>query len=371
MVRATLITGSDGYLGSRVTKALLESTDAQLFLWLRASSSSEFEQKKNSMTDILDLRSKDLRRVEFYSGNLTEDGCFATIDPTVVSNIIHLAAVTRFNVDEETARSVNLEGTSRVIEFARNCRNLERLCHVSTVYASGKRSGVIDEEPVTGSDGFANHYERSKWAAEAELIDKCVGIPWSIVRVATVLADDVTGHVSQHNAVHNTLKLLYYGLLSVIPGDASTPLYLVTGEFAADAVIAVLRSGEDSGVYNAAYKRSQCITLGDFVDTAFATFETDSSFKKRRILKPLYADVRSFSMLSEAVTGFGDGIMKQAVSSVSPFAEQLFIDKDVKNDRLLKILPHYSPPDARDLVAKTCQYLIQTKWGRASEVVSS
>ena len=37
--------------------------------------------------------------------------------------------------------------------------------------------------------------------------------------------------VTQHNAVHNTLQLLYYGFISTLPGSPATPVYLVTGDF--------------------------------------------------------------------------------------------------------------------------------------------
>jgi len=370
--RAILITGADGYLGSMVARVLLDRSDDQLILWVRSSGTAEFERKTETLKANLKLRPDEEKRLCFKTGDLTSEGCFDAIDAGTVGSIVHSAAVTRFNVDAETAQSVNVQGTRRVIDFAKKCRGLARLCQVSSVYASGMRAGLVAEQPASEEYGFANHYEQSKWAAEQAIVHGGTDLPWSIVRVATIFADDASGHVTQHNAVHNTLKLLYYGLMSVVPGDTATPLYLITGDFAARAVAAVLNHrGDDGTVYHACYRRAECSTLGRFVDLAFETFEQDPGFKKRRILKPLYSDLQSFNVLSDAVTGFTDGITKQAVSSVSPFARQLFIDKDVENGNLRRVLADYEVPDAEQLVRLTCSYLCQTKWGRTEVAVNS
>lgn len=80
--------------------------------------------------------------------------------------MIHSAAVTRFNVDEDTARKVNTEGTEKILRFTNRCSSLEAFGLLSTVYASGLKAGAIEETPLDGSAGFANHYESSKWSSE-------------------------------------------------------------------------------------------------------------------------------------------------------------------------------------------------------------
>jgi len=364
---AILVTGADGYLGSTLARLLLKQTsDSNLVLWVRSGDKAEFEDKIDKLKSVLNCGGEVEKRVSFATGDLTKETCFDSVDPGMVGSIVHSAAVTRFNVDAETAQSVNVVGTRRVLDFARRCRNLQKLCQVSSVYASGMKAGTVYEDIVSDGCGFANHYEHSKYAAEKTIIDGGGDLPWTIVRVATIFADDQSGVVSQFNAVHNTLKLLYYGLISVVPGNTDTPLYLITGGFAARAVASVLVQGNDQSIYHASYRREECTTLGKFVDVAFESFGSDPGFKKRRILKPLFTDLDAFNVLSEAVsTGFSDGITKQAISSVSPFARQLFIDKDVKNDKLRQLMAgEYVVPNAEDLVRRTCNHLCQTKWGR-------
>src|SRR5262249_28275867 len=158
--------------------------------------------------------------------------------------IIHTAAVTKFNVDSETAESVNIQGAEKLLKFASRCDSLETFGLLSTVYASGLKAGTIEELPLEDVS-FANHYERSKCASETKLMRDFDYLPWRILRVATVIADDHSGCVTQFNAFHNTLKLLYYGLLSLIPGNPGTPLYFVTGDFVANAVFKAMQNASN------------------------------------------------------------------------------------------------------------------------------
>jgi hypothetical protein len=105
--------------------------------------------------------------------------------------------------------------------------------------------------------------------------------------------------------------------------------------------------------------------VGELIDSAFAVFEEQDDFRARRILRPLFADARSFDLLVGAVRSFGGGIVSQAVSSVAPFAPQLFVAKDADNRRLRAAMPAYAAPDPKRLVERTCRHLVETRWGRS------
>ena len=327
---ATVITGAGGYIGQRIAQVL----DQPLILWSHAS------------------------------GDLADDEPFAAVDPHSVRRIIHGAAVTRFNVDRDTAQRINVEGTEKLIRFAKRCPKLESFDFLSTVYAVGLREGEIAESPDDGSAGFANEYERSKWLAEQATIGS--SLPWRIQRIATVIADDDSGRVTQQNAVHNTLKLLYYGLLSLVPGRPEVPLYFVTADFVARSVAAVLRNGPLHSVFHICHTRDESLTLGQFIDTVFATYEEDPKFRARRALRPLYADGDSFDALVKQVSGFSGGILGQAVTSVAPFSRELFSVKAFRNDRLRSVDASLRAPDAKQLVVNVCQNLIATRFGTAN-----
>ena len=265
------------------------------------------------------------------------------------------------SIDDE---GKTIEGSEKVMKFATRCNSLEAFGLLSTVYASGLRSGMIAEVPFEAAGNFANHYERSKCASETKLMRDFDYLPWRILRVATVVADDASGRVTQFNAFHNTLKLLYYGLLSIIPGKQDTPLYFVTGDFVTDAVFNLMRNPANKAIYNVCHTRPESLNLGELIDAAFDCFAGQPDFKSRRIMKPLYADAESFDMLGSAMDSFGGSIVNQALSSVSPFARQLFIEKEFLNDKLVAALPGYVSPDQRQVIRHTCEYLVRTRWGK-------
>jgi len=332
MAAATLITGGGGYVGRR----LAERLGGEIVLWGHGGGTP---------------------------GELTDTEPFADVDPKSICRIIHSAAVTRFNVDPQTAQEVNVEGTRKLLQFAARCPALESIDFLSTVYAAGLRDGVIAEEPSDGAAGFANEYERSKWTAEEMLMHDFAAMPWRIERIATVIADDDSGRVTQQNAVHNTLKLLYYGLMSLIPGKPELPLYFVTAGFVVEAIAAVMANGPLRQIYHVCHTRPESITLGAFVDTVFATFEEDPKFRARRALKPLYSDAESFDLMVKQVANFSGGILGQAVGSVAPFARELFSVKEFRNDRLQSIAGALRAPDPVQLVVNVCHNLIETRFG--------
>ena len=355
------ITGGGGYLGSRLARKYLDETNLDVHLWLHAQDELDFHAKRDWL---IPLFQHVHARVTYSWGDLASPDPFASIVPHHIEHVIHSAAVTRFNVDAETARSVNIEGTRKLLRFADRCSSLQAIGLLSTVYASGLQAGLVEEVALSGHVGFANYYEHSKWAAETILLTDFPHLPWRILRTGTVIADDTDGTVTQYNAFHNTLKLLYYGLLSLLPGHAQTPLYFVTGTFVAQAIVDLMVLGSNQAIYHVAHTKEESLSLESLISCVFSTFESHPDFSRRRVLKPLFTDHESFLLLESGVSQFSGQVINQAISSISPFAKQLFVDKTIQNHRLKALLPTYQAPDPQELVRQICIYLVRTKWGR-------
>lgn len=357
-----LITGAGGYLGLRLARDLLANTDHVLILWLRDDGLRKSQAPIHALADN--------KRVRITGGDLSQEDPFAVLDPREITGIVHAAAVTRFNVDPETAQRINVEGTRKLLDFAERCPALEFFDLLSTIYVAGLRTGTVREELLDESAGFANEYERSKSRAE-QLLAGRLSLPWRIFRIATVISDDDRGHVVQQNAVHNTLKLLYYGLLSLIPGTPEVPLYFVTGEFVTTALRTMMTSSVPSGtIVHISHSRSESVTLEQFIAAVFDTFQLDATFRSRRALRPLYANAESFDLLAAQVSRLSSGILGQAVGSMAPFARQLFSTKDFSNDNLRAFIPSYTPPDPVALIVRTCENLLATRFGMNQQTVT-
>ncbi len=302
------------------------------------------------------------------TGDLADADPFAAVTAEqreAITHVVHSGAITRFDVDREAARAVNVEGTERVLAFARECPRLEGFGLVSTVYATGLRAGPVEERLYGDEAGYANDYEWSKGEAERR-VAAADDLPWRILRVATVIADDDSGRVTQYNAFHETLKLWFHGLLPLVPGEGSTPLYLVTGDFVAGAIVALMDDAAAGGVYHVAHSAADSLTLSAALDVVGDAFEQVEAFRRRRVLRPLLGDRETFDLLASGVDAFGGGLVRRSLGSVVPFARQLFVGKQLDNRRLRDALGGaYQPPaDPSELVRQTCACLVATKWGR-------
>ena len=337
----TLITGADGYLGRRIAAAL---PGEELILAVRCADATELARKRARL-------GADGRRVAMAPVDLRDPDPLAKVDPRRITRIIHAAAVTRFDVDRDTARRVNVTGTARIREFAERCGRLGRLVLLSTLYTAGRRRGEVYE--VRHDDaGFVNHYEWSKWAAEECVLDSA-GLPVTVVRLPTVISEDDHGAIGQYNAFHHTLRLYYYGLLTLLPGEPATPLTLATADFTVGAVTALLDA--EPGIYHAG---PDPVPLGTTVDTAFAVFARDAGFRRRMLPRPIPCDRDSFHDMVAAARRMRGGPLQAALASVAPFAEQLYLPKVFRSDRLRAAWPGYRAPDPVDLVESVCTNLI-------------
>lgn len=359
MTETILVTGADGYVGRLVARRLLAETAAKLVLAVRANDADELRAKRDRLG--VDLGSA---RVTVVPADLRSPEPFRDVDPATISRIVHTAAVTRFNVERPLAEAVNVEGTGKVVDFAKRCSDLRLLLALSSIYAAGRLVGPIDEVPHD-EPGFVNHYEWSKCASERRLLAAADDVPLAIARLGTLIADDDSGTVVQHNAFHSTFRLLYYGLLSVIPGEADTPVYLLTGALAAAATVHLLLREDSSGIYHVCPERTEVPTLGRLLEDVLAVFDESPEYQARRLLRPLLCNRAAFDGLVATAETIGAGPLRQAVASVSPFSEQLYLAKDVRNPRLRRAFPAYATPDPGALTRATITSLVATKWGRA------
>jgi thioester reductase-like protein len=357
MKRATLITGAGGYLGQRIADKLLAETDQSLVLWARAG----------AVAGVAERFRRHGERVVVRGGDLGDAAPFATVDAQGIATILHAAAVTRFDVTADIAAAVNVAGTQKLLAFAERCPALETFAYVSSLYSAGLASGDVLEEARPEPPAFANEYERSKWQAEALVLAGARPFRRQILRVATVLCDDTSGAVTQHNVVHRLLKLLYSGLLPIVPGNPGTPVYLVTGELVAAATLALLGRGADGAIFHLAPAAASACTLQELLDWSHAAFCRTDSFLRRRVLKPLFADAPTFDYLAATASMFSADI-GPVISVVRPFAKQLFVKKQVHNDRLVAAWPAYRAaatrelPELLDLINKTCDWLVSSAW---------
>lgn len=351
-----LITGADGHLGYAIADWLLRNTERELVLWVRAGDEALRQRKLERLHDLLQSE-----RCHIAWGDLDWEEPFVDVDPDAISEIIHSAAAIDFNIPRDLAERVNLNGTRRLLEFARHCPGLRRCALLSTLYSAGLRDGRLTEVLHDDNAPFANHYEWSKWHSERLLAEEFNTLPWQVLRVATIVADDAQGQVAQQNVVHNTMRLMYYGLLSILPGIPDTRIYLTTTDFAAEACSRLLLEGPDRRIFHLSDDAQHALRLGQLLDQVYRCFGEDRLFRRSGILKPLYCSREAFEVL---VSGIGQqsDVIGQALASVAPFAPQLFSDKQVCTRNLSTCLPDLNVPDMQIILPAVSRNLVATRW---------
>jgi UDP-glucose 4-epimerase len=164
--RTALVTGSTGYLGSRLVPALVEAGWA-----VRASGRRP---RPDDLSDDVDYRSADLAGDDDL-GPLVEG----------VTHIVHLAGASSSRSDEEEMQRTNVVGTRNLVAAARGA-GVERFVHMSTTAVYGEEEQlplpvVEDTEPHP-----SRAYGKAKLGAEEEVWVARDDMPVVVLRPVSV-----------------------------------------------------------------------------------------------------------------------------------------------------------------------------------------
>ena len=348
-----LVTGADGYLGLALARRYLAGGE-DVIAWVHARGARALDRKREALRLALGPAFEGVRVV---GADLRDAEPFVAVSDDV-TEVVHAAALTRFDVSRRAAHEVNVKGTLKVAAFAARCRRLRALTLLSSVHATGLDGGEILEEPIRQRPQFANWYEWSKCLAEEVVVDRYAPLPWRIFRIATAVADDESGRATQRNAVHDTLRLLWRGLLSVLPGKPGTPVYFVTRDYAADACVTLARNAPERSIFHVCPRAEHALALGDVLESARGAFDESAEFRRRRVLKPSFCDWESFERLRLALEQHGS-VLASVVSGLAPFARQLYVAKQVDNRSLSTWLD--PPRVTHELVRRVCLGLMEQR----------
>ncbi|MDN3647145.1 SDR family oxidoreductase [Pontixanthobacter aestiaquae] len=181
--------------------------------------------------------------------------------------LIHCAATVRFDLDDETYRTVNTGGAANAVEFARS--GDMPILHVSTAYVCGTRNGPILESDPVPSQGFANGYEASK--ASAEKLVRASGVPFAIARPSIVVGESDSGMIRQFDTTYAAFKLIAEGRVRHMPARSDATLDFVPLDHVAAGIVALAQNMRraQGGAYHLVSGRP--IPVGFFTD-AIASF---------------------------------------------------------------------------------------------------
>lgn len=232
-MQACFMTGFPGFISSRLLKALQERHPHAAFILLVHP--SQLEKAERLVQNFANVR--------ILRGDITDPKLGLSDEQLEeliknVTHVFHLAAVYDLAVPKALAEKVNVEGTDHVNRFVRSLEKLERYIYFSTAYVSGDRTGIIKEDELDVGQGFKNHYEATKFAAE-KLVRDLRDVPVTIIRPGIVVGDSVTGETAKFDGPYFIMRFLdRMGRLPVAYiGKAEAPLNVVPVDYIVKAVL--------------------------------------------------------------------------------------------------------------------------------------
>ena len=165
--RTALVTGSTGYLGSRLVPALVAAGWA-----VRASGRRD---RPDHLPPEADYRPAELAG---------DDDLAPLLEG--VTHVFHLAGVSSSRSDEEEMQRANVEGTRHLVEAALAAGGVERFVHMSTTAIYGEE----EQLPVPVQEDAEAHpsrgYGKAKWGAEDVVWGASDELPVVVLRPVSV-----------------------------------------------------------------------------------------------------------------------------------------------------------------------------------------
>jgi thioester reductase-like protein len=246
---AVLLTGATGFVGMEVLARYLERTDRSIFVLVRARDDDEADARLRETMGSL-YGSEEVvgsGRVTAVAADIEQDGLGIASERRAVlaeraRDIVHAAASVSFSLPLEESRQVNVAGTRRLLEFAREAQargGLTRFAYVSTAYVAGTHEGEFREDQLDVGQGFRNAYERTKFEAEALVREEADRLPVQIFRPSIIVGECASGWTASFNVLYAPLKAFARGALRVLPARRSSPVDVVPVDYVADAIFAL------------------------------------------------------------------------------------------------------------------------------------
>lgn len=369
MPEHVFLTGATGMLGRILLPRLLRALpEAAVTLLLRAADDQDLRARIHSLRQECALAGAD-GRLSALRGDVTLDRLGLTERDwnalrSSVTHIIHGAATIRFDHPLEEARAINAGGTRRVLDLAEACKEhgpLKRFLYIGTSSVSGRSGGLISEGQLEVSQEFFNTYERSKCESERLVRDRFSRLPAIVVRPSIVIGDSVTGRTSSFNVIYIPLRLVYRGLLTVLPAAPETLMDLVPVDWVCDALLHILGAPiTEARVFHLTAGPQRAVRLVDLVESAIDYFDRVVPLSRRRKIR--FVSTEEYEGWRETRRGREQKVMEQ-LDTLLPYVTVNRLFDTANTDRILAGSGIRFPSFA-DYAGRIYGYCLDSNWGK-------
>jgi long-chain acyl-CoA synthetase len=285
-----LLTGATGFIGMQVLARYLEGTTRPVFVLVRGRDNRDATARlEHTLARLYGPDHPFGGRVTAVRGDITRPdlGLGRRRDGLAerVREIVHGAASVSFSLGLDPSRTINVEGTRAVLDFATRCQaagGLRRLSYVSTAYVAGEHRGCFSEDDLQVGQRFRNPYERSKFEAESLIAGVRERLPVTVMRPSIVVGERSTGFTTAFNVLYWPLRALARGTYAALPARADAPVDVVPVDYVADAIFALAHAPEAEGVTFHLTAGTHTSTVGEIAEMASRFFGRPSP----RLIEP-------------------------------------------------------------------------------------
>jgi len=378
---ATFLTGATGFIGSEVLRRLLGADpDRRIYVLVRAETSIFAARRGREVLFRLFFEDHEAtadakRRITWVPGDLTRPGLGmergarqAIADEC--EELIHAAASTDWDLPLEEAEAVNVAGVEAISDLAAEATRsgrLRRLIHVSTAYVAGRRNGVIQSEDLPGPAGpFSNTYEQTKAKAERFLRARMGEMPITVVRPSIVVGDSHTGRTFNFNVIYFPIKLLYRGLLPVVPGRRSTTLDIVPVDYVCDGLLALGRDAAAAGQTYHLTADEDAMPVMEFTDRVIGYFnEHRAAGGQPPLRRPRLVSPRIWGLYSWWLAQRHRGRPRHLLNAFSAYRPYIATEKRFVAASTRRFLEGRVPyPRIESYLLRVADYAVTREWGK-------
>jgi thioester reductase-like protein len=239
-----------------VLARLLEAGDRDVLALVRAGDDAAAQARLDGVLATLwDDPTPYRERVRAVRGDVTQPGMGLDSRWSELAEeahaVLHCAASISFDLPLPEARAINVDGTSRVLDFAIEAQargGLERFLHVSTAYVSGRHEGAFRERQLDTGQTFRNTYEQTKADAE-QIVSMARELGPAIARPSIVMGESDSGWTPAFNVLYWPMQAYSRGLFKELPALPTGRVDIVPVDYVADALVHLLDRRE-AGVFN-------------------------------------------------------------------------------------------------------------------------
>ena len=366
--QAVLLTGATGFVGMEVLARFLERTDRDVYVLVRGADDAEATRRvAGALSTLYGCEHSYIRRVGAVRGDITREG-LGLADrrrdelAEQVGEVVHGAASVSFENDLETARSINVQGTRRVLEFAEHCharRGLRRLTYISTAFVAGEHAGCFSEDDLAVDQRFRNSYEQSKFEAERLVAGRRGQLPITVLRPSIIVGESDTGWTASFNVLYWPLRAFARGTYLALPARREAPVDVVPVDFVADAIFVLSQLREAEGMTYHLSAGPATSSVGEVVELARSRFDRPAPrliapWAYRRVLHPVLVHTSR------------DARRRRALERSRLYFPYFSLNVAYDNRRCRETLAPAGihPKPLRDYFDRLVEFALLARWGR-------